>query len=574
MALEKTRAARRRPVLALLAVTLGFALLATGLGLVLGTPGGHSLKFNLAWHEAFSALFWQGQPYPRYLPDLWYGLGGLDLFFYGPLPFWLSALLAPLCAGCTASTQLAMAGAVLWTASIPAFWVFARGFLAPLPALSGALVYAMLPYHLAIDWVVRQAIGEFAAFVFVPLVFAGLHAIMQARPGRGLFAAGLAGLIYSHLPSFLLVAHAVILIAVLWAVLPPKPLARILPAALDCLWLGAAGVLLAAPYWVPTIWLMGDVSTAALYTEALSPAAWLWFDGRAAPDPGLSLILGICLGGTLGAVAMAGVFARGAHDWLIWIVAPVLASAALMTGPALPLWENWVIGKVQFPWRLMLLTDLAGALAAGMLATQVLSTAPRWHRGLALVGIAALFVGLAASGPRLMTTLTRGLAAQDAPVEMLGAPEYLPPAIFAQVAADLGARDLAIWQAPIVIEEIARAAVPLGIDAVTAMPRGHAITLDGGAEVILPIPYWHRFRAEDASGTQLQLSAAEPYGMTAIAVPDPAPGQTITLTLPRLAAEWVGLALGLAGLAGLVMFLVSQRRAQPRPTPPFQEAPR
>lgn len=75
--------ARLALLAALLVVPVFFALL--------GTPQGHSYGFNLSWHVAFEAAQAQGALYPRHLPELGFGVGGLDFFFYGPLPFFLAA---------------------------------------------------------------------------------------------------------------------------------------------------------------------------------------------------------------------------------------------------------------------------------------------------------------------------------------------------------------------------------------------------------------------------------------------------------------------------------------------------
>lgn len=62
--------------------------------------------------------------------------------------------------------------------------------------LAGAL-YMMAPYHLT-DLYVRNAIAEFASFMFIPLVFLGLYNIVQKEGKSWYLSLGAIGLIFTH----------------------------------------------------------------------------------------------------------------------------------------------------------------------------------------------------------------------------------------------------------------------------------------------------------------------------------------------------------------------------------------
>ena len=62
--------------------------------------------------------------------------------------------------------------------------------------LAGAL-YMMAPYHLT-DLYVRNAIAEFASFMFIPLVFLGLYNIVQKEGKSWYLSIGAIGLIFTH----------------------------------------------------------------------------------------------------------------------------------------------------------------------------------------------------------------------------------------------------------------------------------------------------------------------------------------------------------------------------------------
>lgn len=62
--------------------------------------------------------------------------------------------------------------------------------------LAGAL-YIMAPYHLT-DLYTRNALGEFASFVFIPIVFLGLYQLFKAEKGDWLFTVGSCLLLFTH----------------------------------------------------------------------------------------------------------------------------------------------------------------------------------------------------------------------------------------------------------------------------------------------------------------------------------------------------------------------------------------
>lgn len=62
--------------------------------------------------------------------------------------------------------------------------------------LAGSL-YIMAPYHLT-DLYIRNSLGEFAAFIFIPLVFLGLYNLFKKEKGDWLLVVGSVGLLFTH----------------------------------------------------------------------------------------------------------------------------------------------------------------------------------------------------------------------------------------------------------------------------------------------------------------------------------------------------------------------------------------
>ena len=92
----QARAGRRQlavalALLALWSLLLGWPLLRRGFPV-----DGHDFWAHTTWGGHFARQFWDGELYPRWLAYHNEGLGSPTFFFYPPLPFWLTAVIAPL----------------------------------------------------------------------------------------------------------------------------------------------------------------------------------------------------------------------------------------------------------------------------------------------------------------------------------------------------------------------------------------------------------------------------------------------------------------------------------------------
>ena len=52
-----------------------------------------------------------------------------------------------------------------------------------------AILYMLMPYHLN-DMYIRNALGEFLSYIFIPLVFLGLYKIFQKEKGIWILCVG------------------------------------------------------------------------------------------------------------------------------------------------------------------------------------------------------------------------------------------------------------------------------------------------------------------------------------------------------------------------------------------------
>ena len=516
---------------------------------------GHSWNLNLAWTAAVQDVIESGILPPRHLPLLWDGLGGNDFYFYGPLPYYLAAVVQVLCPACSSHLVVAMSGGIGFVLSGCACYAFCRLFVGRVGAAFGGICYVVLPYHLAIDWVLRQASGEAFAYIFVPIVALGFERMRRNEGGGTAFALGIAGLGATHLPVGLLTAHLIIILLAteLWQRRRHSKTAWYF--AVQTVAMGALGGGLSAVFWVPSLALLGDVSGGALYTRYFEATRWLVASADPAPDPAfLSFVL---LAGSVSLIiAGAGVRSaiRGQGLALFWLLGLMVPSVFLMSALSWPIWKYWVLSQVQFPWRLMFALDLAAALGLAVIVQALpgFRNAVRMGIGVTMLALGASVLILAASGHR-------GAGHAGGPVDMrIGALEYLPPALNAEISRRMRARNQIFLPSGDLVAEIAKTARKRS-DAVSFKLGSRLAVADvaqGQSKVLLPMPYWLHWRARDGAGTQLLLGPDPELGMAMATHPEGrALINPVTLQLPWHWSEWAGAGIAIGSWLALIMSL-------------------
>lgn len=375
---------------------------------VYGYPFGDSTQFNVPWSVAFSDQFWSGDLYPRWLYSFPQNLGSPVFYFYGPLPFYLLALIKGLVPGISPSGSLTILHGLLYWASGFAFYIWSRQQVSGGLALVGACLYMGAPYHL-LDLEHRNAIGEAMAFIFVPLIFRYLLDI-DGRGGRWLLAGlSYAALIVSHLPSALLVAPFMVLaVGVIYRRALPHGLWRVAVT-------GIGGALLSGPYLFPALLLRDWLPSDAWLSGPTSwPESWLLPQGFFFRSGGL----------VYGAILSTMAFAILLQSLVWWKTAreqnggsqePVallsllgLGIAAVLFSP-LSLWL-WVhvgpLRNVQFPFRLGVVTDFLSITLAVCAIHRLVTPAASMARGIWVVATIG-FLFIMATGMMAFTDLGR-----------------------------------------------------------------------------------------------------------------------------------------------------------------------
>lgn len=213
---------------------------------------GYDAWIHLNWLEQFPRLFREGNLYPRWMPDSFWGFGSPAFYFYPPLTYWCGSLVSFINPSPVFIYQtLGLLGTIasVWTCNL-----YLRSIVvSKRSALMGALVYGVFPYRF-IDLYLRNALGEHIAFVFLPLIFLTVEIALNESRRKALLhsviISGIAwgGLFLVNIPTAMIVIVITPVYCIIRAYDKKKYVRLVLPLS------GAfLGVLIAMIYLLPMV---------------------------------------------------------------------------------------------------------------------------------------------------------------------------------------------------------------------------------------------------------------------------------------------------------------------------------
>jgi len=216
--------------------------------LLAGVSTGSDSADHVMYQYHFSRQFWSGDLYPRWLAEANKGFGGPIFLVQYPFPYFTTALLRPVLSFAPTAIResrelgvycfLMLAGAGL------SAWGWFRSRCTPAASTIAAVAYISLPYILGQVLYARTAIGELAAFVWMPLLLALCDGI---RPNRFGTASAMAAVFALLLISNVLTAILFTPVMILYAVASERR------AALPMLIALGFGICVAAVYMFPAV---------------------------------------------------------------------------------------------------------------------------------------------------------------------------------------------------------------------------------------------------------------------------------------------------------------------------------
>lgn len=327
---------------------------------ILGLPSGFDMLTNIQFATAFQEAISAGQLFPSWADDN-FGYGSIGIRFYPPLSSYLLAL-----------TQLLtndwftafLTNLYLWMfAGCAGVYLFVKEWATPWQGLLAAMLYAVVPQHLA-EIFQFFMFGQFAAWGVLPFCF--LYTTRICRGGTwvdaALFSVSFSLLILTHLPTTIIVVFCLpiyTLFLIDWLHFKRIIIQLLSAIALTLLATSFRWVMLvselswiahngpehyASGYYDFSLWLFPNVlATRSLFLYVMT--SWL-FD--------IAIVLTIAL--TIPALV---VLCRGSEEQnksvrkiLIASLATALFAFFMLSRPSFYVWNNFVLlQKIQFPWR-------------------------------------------------------------------------------------------------------------------------------------------------------------------------------------------------------------------------------
>lgn len=389
--------------------------------LIKGNVAAHDLQFHISsWSEV--AQQWRhGIVWPRWAAGANYGYGEPRFIFYPPLSWLLGGLLAlwfPVRALPAAFCSIAFFAAGC------GMFALARGYLSQRLAIAAAMLYALNPYHLiTVYWDFRVA-EMLASAMFPVAILCALECEKGWRKTAG-FAVSVAGVWLANAPAAVMLMYSLAWLLVVLAILR-RSFRPLLFGAFAII----LGVGLAAFYIVPAAYEQSWVNIFGIFGSGLTPLENFLFS--IATDPPHTyfnvLVSGIALEEAVlfafaAIVAIRSLRKSGREARAIAIAAIGALAALMMFRISAPLWSLPKMQFLQFPWRWMLVVNLALVVLA-MVALR--NARSKWIWAIAILA----FLGYTERGVIRQATWGRRAVAEmywsTSTGGYRGAKEYLP----------------------------------------------------------------------------------------------------------------------------------------------------
>jgi hypothetical protein len=342
----------------------------------------------------------------RWMPQAAYGLGYPFFNFYASLPYYLAAVLKLLGLGYITAIQATQAsGFVL--AGMAIYGLCRELGHGRAAALLVSFVYSCAPFHMVNVYVRGDALSEFYAFVFYPLILWALLCLQKRPSARNTawVALTFAGLAVTHNVSAMIFSPFLLLFALLLVAQSKERLAFALRTILAL----GAGALFSAWFWLPALAERGnvylkDMTTGYFYFAQHfrsllgTPQApslvqrSLLFDWAVAADRqpfSMGLLQALLAAAGLVAVVVWWMRRHRLEPFSAFAILLLAGSTFMITPWSRVVWEHLpLLQMAQFPWRFLSVQAFATSLVVAYLIPQQRRAVPvTLVIGLATLGV-------------------------------------------------------------------------------------------------------------------------------------------------------------------------------------------
>ncbi len=352
------------------------------------------LQFHLSRIEGIKEGVLSGQ-FPVMIESVWMeGKGYPVSIFYGDILLYIPALLRIIGVPVVLTYKIFVLLINLLTA-FSACFCFKRIFKYDISAYLCMFIYVLASYRL-MDIFVRAAVGEYAAFIFFPVIALGVKKILFDDTGSRdyynnslILTLGMTGLIETHVLSTVMTVFLLALTFILFvkATFRKKTLLCILKAVLESVVVNLYFFVPFIDYYInePVYAGKGGDHTQALQIRSSGAYIRQFFDffgrifGRNVEDINMRMQLTVGLSLTLALFVCLVLFLVRYRKYDIFVLGVMSFLCLLMSTDMFP-WNSLegythlfkILSKVQFPWRYLAASVTFIALLTGAMTDRVL----------------------------------------------------------------------------------------------------------------------------------------------------------------------------------------------------------
>lgn len=398
-------------------------------------PSGHDYKYHMGRIYQIAENIDHG----KWFAPIYYGQinghGYASPLFYGDLLLHLPGAAVSLGMSVEAALRLYIMLCLCATA-MTSYFCAKKLMDSPLSALITAIIYTFSSY-LCIDFITRVALGEVQAFIFLPIAFTGLYSVLAGDKKLWLMLPlGLFGVLISHTLSAAVLAFFFFIIALFYIPELFRDKKRIGLIAVSALLFFAISAFYMFPMLEQLIdgtFRLNDGTADTLWGTLAQRAMKLYqtvsdFNLSSSNDPWIPNGIGLAIPVSIVVLVVLIIKKKKVAD--IAVICAALSVICLIAASSIFPWNSLqgLLGKLQFPWRLLMFATLFGALAAGFTVKSV------DHKGLLqvfcmFVAVLSIFSYYVTASPKLNTMINNEknhVVLKEDWHDSLGGAEYLP----------------------------------------------------------------------------------------------------------------------------------------------------
>lgn len=164
---------------------------------------GHDIEYHLLRIESLKEGILMGKPFLRVNALFFGGAGYASSMFYPDFLLYIPAVLRVIGVSINKSYHIFAAICII-LCYLSAYWCIRHMTGSTYGAMISAVLLTLSPYHLA-DIYIRSAVGEYTAFIFVPVVIYSIYNIIYEDMDKPfLFVLGYTGVLLSHTSTFVM----------------------------------------------------------------------------------------------------------------------------------------------------------------------------------------------------------------------------------------------------------------------------------------------------------------------------------------------------------------------------------